>query len=61
MDRSQIIHDLALEYVRSAMKDFHEMVPPKSRTAQETMDELEGFYISAVAKYSKIPDDALPL
>ncbi len=61
MDRNQIIHDLAMEYVRSAMKDFRELVPPRSRTAQETMDELEGFYVSAVAEYSHIPDDALPL
>lgn len=61
MDKNQIIHDLAIEYVRSAMRDFHELVPPQARTAQETMEELQGFYLQAVDKYSKLPDDALPL
>lgn len=59
MDKSQIIHDLAMEYTRFSMQEFRERAD--KRTAQDNLEQLESFYRSAVAYYSKLPDEELPL
>lgn len=61
MDRGKIIHELAMEYTRWQMKNFHDLVPEKERSAKDELESLEGFYVSAVAELSKLPLDALPL
>lgn len=59
MDRSQIIHDLAMEYTRFSMQEFRERAG--KRTAQDNLEQLESFYRCAVVHYSKLPDEELSL